>query len=730
MKLSESESSSLVQAAWRERRTLAQNFTIATIFLLASIIGFPFSIPAGFSLVIMCGVFLRIMLLGDPHWNPRSPDHILIGFTESFMLGALLLSPLAYTLPLLFGQINFMIVVYIITLVLILFQSLRRVDESPQENDEEPLSNRSAWFALLLWIALGAVDLAYSVHMYFGSFADVFFMFGDLTNNLNLIQSIATGTYPPPNLTFLGTSLIENPLALTLSLGYNAMLLATMNMWGYGDLYIIIAKAVIHSAVVPVLYYAGRSVADRVPSWAMLVSTIGLGVSMDLAPVFRFMGEYNDDLNYTVTNEMNRGILFPWDHPIGYPSEFFVPGLGHESALASFHHLLPVLVFLFIIALLLRTNDYKRPAILVAVLAIIELPFFHIGIGFFPMVSIGIVFLGFIVVWLIGRTRVRHRILLFKGLVVLAIVGLFVTKHLVSAFVIITPRFTGFAIVDALAAYLGPFVILGGIGYLMIHFLPERLGKWVLVVWFDFTLLSTLAFSMARDSGIGFMPTDYFPLFNLQAAVVLAFIVGTAYRSSPATIFDLRSWSPNIFSLVKRAEKRLGGILPHKKKAILATRIAFVLALFALGSMHSVWFYQDNLGEFNEYFYGTVPMVSPQERAMYQWVYENTGPTEVILCAPENWEIAAVIGRQIMYSGYREANETDPRYQAYFEMYNSSSLEDAIDLFLENDVTTVIFTPIERARFPLGYSKFQTSALSTLVYGDGQYEVFRIQLGE
>jgi hypothetical protein len=235
---------------------------------------------------------------------------------------------------------------------------------------------------------------------------------------------------------------------------------------------------------------------------------------------------------------------------------------------------------------------------------------------------------------------------------------------------------------------------------------------------------------MARDSGIGFMPTDYFPLFNLQTAVVLVFIVGASYLCSSRAIIDFRSWSPSLFSITKRVEDRLGPIRPHKKRAISATKLAFILALFALGSMHTVWFYQDNLGEFNEYFYGTVPMISASERAMYQWIYENTNPREVILCAPENWEIAAVIGRQIMYSGYRDANVTDPRYQAYIEMYNSTSLEDTIDVFRENDVTTVVFTPIERARFPVGYSKFQTSSLSTLVYNEGQYEVFRIQLEE
>ncbi|NHI82933.1 MAG: hypothetical protein EAX81_01330 [Candidatus Thorarchaeota archaeon] len=725
--------------------TALRKVALAFLLFIFSFLGMYFSVASGLLLVLMCGALVRTILLGNPHWNPRLPDHLLTGFTESFMFSALLLAPLAYIGPFLFGQVNFLVMVFIITVLLTCIGSYLRHDESSETlegkaggDKERGFPAVSAWIVVLLWLSLGVLDLAYSFHMYYGSFSDTFFMFGDLTNNLTIIQSIATGVYPPPNLTFFGSTLSENPIALTLSLGYTAILMATMNLQGYGDIFIIVVKMVMHSAVVPVIYYAVRSISEKIPGWIMVISTLGLGVTMDLAPLFRFLGVYDDGLNYTVTNEINRGVSFPWDRPDGVPADFFVPGLGYESFLASFHHLLPLLFFVFIIALLFRVTNWKGGATIAIAVSIVELPFFHIGLGFFPLVSVGIFFVGIVLLRPISRSRMCQRLLLYKALIFIGVVGLFLIRSVVSSLVVITPRFTGTAILNGLGTYLGPFVFLGLIGYIALHSLPDSPGKWLSIVWLEFTLLSTILFSMARDSGIGYMPTDYFPLFNLQTSVLLAFALGVSYWSSNKNdalqllerSFGSQNWWRNLKQSDQRMKLQKESIVRHAPKAIAAGKMIFILSLLLLGSLQTSWFYQYNLGEFNENFYGTVPKVTLEERSMLRWIYENSEPDEVVLCAPENWELSAIIGRQILYSGYRVANASDPRYQAYFAMYNATAMDEVMDLFLEYEVSLVLFTPTEFNLFPHGYSKFESSPFLILVYSEGQYLVFKMKVSE
>ncbi|NHJ13781.1 MAG: hypothetical protein EAX95_08890, partial [Candidatus Thorarchaeota archaeon] len=576
--VSDSSGKSLRSQFTQRQKTVLRNLVLATALFAFSLLGIYFSIASGLLLVLMCGALLRIILLGDPCWTPYSLDNILTGFVESFMLSALLLAPLAYIAPFLFGKVNFLLMVYVITIILVPLGAYLLPKETPSEGISKEKaaqadmgSSATAWITIILWISLGILDLAYSFHMYYGSFADAFFMFGDLANSLTIIQSIATGIYPTPNLTFLGSTLSENPITLTLSFGYSAVLMTAMNLQGYGDLFVILIKMIMHSAVVPVVYYAVRSVSARVPAWVMVVSTLGLGVTMDLTPLFRFLGVYDDDLNYTLTNEMYRGVYFPWDTPDGVPADFFAPGLGYESALASFHHLLPLLFFVFIIALLLQMTDWRSGTAIAILIGLVELPFFHIGIGFFPLVSVGIVVVSIMLLRLISRAHIRPRFLVYKALVVLGIVGLFIVRGIVSGLVVITPRFTGTAILDALGAYLGPFLLLGAIGYIALHFLPESPGKWLSIVWLEFTLLSTLLFSMARDSGIGYMPTDYFPLFNLQTSLVLAFALGVSYWSSNRgqalksldQSIGPRKWWRNLKDLNQSLRLRAGVLTRH-----------------------------------------------------------------------------------------------------------------------------------------------------------------------
>ncbi|MFW9887145.1 MAG: hypothetical protein ACFFER_03125, partial [Candidatus Thorarchaeota archaeon] len=98
----------------------------------------------------------------------------------------------------------------------------------------------------------------------------------------------------------------------------------------------------------------------------------------------------------------------------------------------------------------------------------------------------------------------------------------------------------------------------------------------------------------------------------------------------------------------------------------------------------------------------------------------------VILCDVQNWEMSALIGRQILYSAYRTPVSEDPAYQAYLSIYESSTIEEALPYLESYEVSLVVVSPLERAHFPYGCFKFYTSVALELVYSNGGYDVFRI----
>jgi hypothetical protein len=703
-------------------REVSRNLLGVFLLVVFILVGFPISIPAGFLLSLSVGYFLRHLTLGEGRWNLRTADGLLIGFTESFMFSVILLSPLAYIVPFLLGQVGFLFLVSGIALLLgiLLAYKRSRLDYSiPAADVVQKVSGFTPHVTIILWVSIAIIDLLSSIHMYYGSFDGFFFMFADLTNQMNLIQGISTGIFPPPNFTFFGSSLAENPVALTLSLGYSGVMISALNLQALGDIFVIVMKLFVHSTIVPILYYVARGVSSKVPAWAVIVSVVGLGVGMDFAPLKQLEGTY--------IGELNRGILFPWDRPDQVASDFFVPGLGAESILSSFHHLLPILVFLFIIGLLLRANDWRSSSFAIALFATLQLILYHIGIDFFLTAAIALTILGMFVFAIFKIERFEHKFILYKIAVALALLSLFLLRGQLSSFVLITLRFTGNAVMEAIVSYLGLFSLLGAIGYLLVYRLPDSLGKWASIVTFDLVLLEVILFSTARDSGIGMVPTDYFPLFNLQAIVVMVFLIAISFLGEhPLTLNSIQQkYGPLNSAIQKMASIKMPSRL--RSGSYRAIQFAFVILLCAISGLHMNSFFRENLGEFNEDFYGSVPTVSPEERAMFQWISENSDLSDVILCDPVNWELASIIGRQILYSGYRKPTTEDPRYQAYVEMYNSSSMDDSLDLFLEYEITFIVVSPAERLSFPLGILKFFTSPEVEIGYDEGEYAVFEFQ---
>ncbi|MHA2067662.1 MAG: hypothetical protein ACXABY_25150, partial [Candidatus Thorarchaeota archaeon] len=152
--------------------------------------------------------------------------------------------------------------------------------------------------------------------------------------------------------------------------------------------------------------------------------------------------------------------------------------------------------------------------------------------------------------------------------------------------------------------------------------------------------------------------------------------------------------------------------------------IAFILILLS-SAVQVIWILQVNHGGFEQDYYGSVPITDSAERSMFDWIYSESDLGDVILTHHENWELCSYIGRQIVYPGYREPVLSDPAYQAYIRMYNSTSLNDSYDLFVSYGITYVVVSPMERDDYSLGLSKFYASNQFLLAYDVGDYSVFR-----
>jgi hypothetical protein len=214
------------------------------------------------------------------------------------------------------------------------------------------------------------------------------------------------------------------------------------------------------------------------------------------------------------------------------------------------------------------------------------------------------------------------------------------------------------------------------------------------------------------------MPAVYFSIEPLQVVSVILILLAFGGRNQSHSLDE------RVLRLISRAKSTIQVIRVSTKQAVsLLILISFVLTVFSTSYLIG-WIYNTNYGHFVQSFYGSVPTSAHEEREMYQWIYMNSNQSDVILCDAQNWEIPALIGRQIFYSGYRDPDENSTLYQAYFAMYNSSTMSEVLPLFLQYDVTLVVVSPLEKGHFPFGCMKFYATSNFELVYSNGNYQVF------
>ncbi|MFW9803590.1 MAG: hypothetical protein ACFFFC_13095 [Candidatus Thorarchaeota archaeon] len=695
------------------RCAVRNSLVVLAIFSL-TLLGVPVSIIPGFGLILALGFFLRISILGKPDWQLASYDGALRGFAEANGFALLALAPISYLVPFLLVPTNFPSLVLIMAIGFAITSGFRSYSSENSENSissPNQESQRTAMIVLATWLAILILDVLVVVRALYFSFDGQVFLFNDLTSHLGIIQSIANGVQPLNNLTQYGMTYNVNPLSVTISLGFSGLLMSVTGLQAFGDVFFVIVNAYIHALVVPLLYYVARAISPRIQSWVIVVASLGIGVGMDLAPVLQSLG--------LQTALVLRGLVFPFDRPDGVATTFFVPGYGRDAFFAAFHHDLPLIMFLFFMGLILPgRKDIKTPY-LVAFLAAIEIPFFHLGIGVYFLLAIIIAAFGLLIFELLRLENVKLRFLILKLLTGAAVLGFFLMRDIVSLFIVMTPRYTGGLIVLSLLGYLGPFIVLTAFGYLWVYQSDRTIPKWIVITSIDFILLMVLIFSSSRDSGIGVMPSDYFPLFALQGVFILCFLLGfgfhTQSRMASEAIADASQTTP--FTNIRRFAMKMER---NHRKAI--TSIA-ILSVVVLAGMTAGWSLYANEGEFNLAFYKVVPSIYPDERDMFLYIYENTNYNDTILIDPYNWEITAVIGRQILYSAYRTPDENNSNYQAVIAMYNSTESSEYMPLFTEYNIRLVVISPLEREHFPVGIMKFYSSPDFELVFAQGGYDV-------
>ncbi len=137
----------------------------------------------------------------------------------------------------------------------------------------------------------------------------------------------------------------------------------------------------------------------------------------------------------------------------------------------------------------------------------------------------------------------------------------------------------------------------------------------------------------------------------------------------------------------------------HKILVILLT-----IGLIAQPLTNTLHLFSSNYGEFHQNFYGTVPIITQNEKLAYAWIRENTPPESILLVDPENWEITAVTGRGIIYSAYRFST-TDLRYLDIVTIYNTANVTTANLLLDLYGVDYIILTPMEQENYN-GTGKF------------------------
>ncbi|MHA2135620.1 MAG: hypothetical protein ACW99J_17325, partial [Candidatus Thorarchaeota archaeon] len=233
----------ILRPGW-QRDTMRNLGFVILLFSLTSTI-LPIAAISGFLLVLLVGFFLRTLVLGKPSWNILTADGLLVGFSESYAFSMILLSPSAYLAPALFQSVSFPWFVFGCGLLLGLVSPYlhgtgeETTTRTPQLSSRRTPLITSSRISFVLWIGLMAVSLLVGVHMAYGSFIDSVTTTRDLTLHISTIQGVATGLYPPPSLTRVGSTLLGNPYLLTFSMGYFGILMATMQMTHVGEIFVI-----------------------------------------------------------------------------------------------------------------------------------------------------------------------------------------------------------------------------------------------------------------------------------------------------------------------------------------------------------------------------------------------------------------------------------------------------------------------------------------------------------
>lgn len=628
-------------------RALIVNLSLLILSSVGSLLPYPFSVPFGFLLTLCPGFILyRNWIENQSDLTERSltliTRYFLIAFTFSFILSMLILSPLALVALYIAGKVDLRIFTTLTSLVVLFVTWAYPRNRIRQESHGTCTASRSKCGLLYCTLPFvsSIVALLFNVS-YMGLSKSEFFIVPDIALYLTAMQSIARGIWPFADLINHGTSLSSG--IQTFSIVYYGIVLDITRFYYEPHLFLALINAMTQLSVVSMLFIF----LERINGEVRNISAILLFLLITFGNGFVNLFSYS--------METFRGFSMPTSIPDRSVVYFDVGNVGLNSLFVGFHHAPTYLVFLFLISLLSGKKQVDvKTAIFFSVVGLLA-TFFHNGIGLFIgppfIISIIVIFLSQVVKNK-PRSRLVYRRLLHVALI-LSVVGLLVLYYFAASFfpflqTRINLKTPSLEIPVALFfGYLGigvTILMLIGYYYLISNFEEYVFARTLLTI-FNLQLLFVLAFDLFRIRNGAYSFAGYFPYFcfNFFAVILACFGVHTLATESESNL--------------KNVTKLIGSRAYARYKREFLIIVITIVVIFSL--LNGVAILTSNYKRFYSDFYGYgVPVVNSEELEALKWLIDNTSLNSTMVADPSNWEIAALAGRQMIYSAYRERQKS------------------------------------------------------------------------
>jgi len=387
-----------------------------------------------------------------------------------------------------------------------------------------------------------------------------------------------------------------------------------------------------------------------------------------------------------------------------------IPGLSRDSLMLAFHHNAAYNVFLFFILLYLiffdknkqRSVNINESVLIMPNRKLLEFFFVLFFIAYLSLTHLGIaihflipMFIFLFVTTTIDKGNFNGRRVVLSSFI-LTIISLiiiyfvqyiyFLPKIYKISFKLIEIHLL-LLIVKDLLIYYNTYLLFGFLGLIEIF---KALNKKddnycrvyiLLLILFFFQFLELLFFNFYRIIGKQIYFMDYFPWFSfhITTTIISGVFLGTHPIKLKTLIFKKDS--------LKQIKMRKYRLL--RVTACIAVLLLLLNVLDA--AINICVIFSTNIGKFYYEHYGRAILVDKYELSAYNWIYYNTPVDSVFLASIDNWELAALAGRALVYAGYR-INKTYERYIDVVNFFTSSNESFLLHIIKKYNVSYVFIT--------------------------------------